>query len=79
VSDQPSEFDLDLAQRLLSLSEVLVETVRRVEFLEGKPKPSDASLEERIEQAVAIIAPNYPEMTEEEEAIVNLLWGYPDE
>jgi len=30
VSDQPSEFDLDLAQRLLSLSEVLVETVRRV-------------------------------------------------
>ena len=38
ASEQPSQFDLDLLQRLVNLSNVLVEIIQRIEVLEGNAK-----------------------------------------
>ena len=70
--EQPSKFDLDLLQTIVKISETLQQLSARVTRLE--PQPKSLSLSERIDKAVAIIAPNYPEMTEEEERLVNYLY-----
>ena len=70
--EQPSKFDLDLLQTIVKISETLQQLSARVTRLE--PQPKSLSLSERIDKAVAIISPNYPEMTEEEERLVNYLY-----
>ena len=72
--EQPSQFDLELLQRMVEITETLQQLSARVTRLE--PQPKSLSLSERIDKAVAIIAPNYPEMTEEEERLVDFLWKY---